>query len=292
MYYTAQARLIPTAAAEFYRKLTDGTVERQKPDGKEIVASMGRAKIDSAGVVRWSEVCYCPTPLEHERKTVYDRHFTELETEEVEGYVEYEGRSLMEYLATKDDQANDGDSEVRFCDSRQVRINLMNDVVVRPLEPVDSVKEITELLHLAYRSLAEIGFRYHATHQDESVTRKRMDRGRCFVATIDSEIIATITFYPPDKTSGSPWYDRPDIASFEQFAVHPDYQRLGIGSALIDTCEDRARQIGAVEMAIDTAEGATHLIDMYKKRGYRFIEYGDWDITNYRSVILSKPLTE
>ena len=105
MYYAIQARLIPSTAAELYRMLTDGTVAQQKPDGKEIVAALGRAKIDSAGVVRWSEVCYCPTPLEHERETVYDRHFAELETEEVEGYVEYEGQPLMEYLEAQSDMA-------------------------------------------------------------------------------------------------------------------------------------------------------------------------------------------
>ena len=32
------------------------------------------------------------------------------------------------------------------------------------------------------------------------------------------------------------------------------------------------------------------LIDYYQKRSYRFIEYVDWDVTNYRSVILSKSL--
>ena len=101
MYYTVRSRLIPNAAAELYRKLTDGTVERQQPDGKEIVSAMGRAKIDSAGIVRWREVCYCPTPLEHERETVYDRHFVELKTEEVKEYVEYDGQPLMKYLTTQ-----------------------------------------------------------------------------------------------------------------------------------------------------------------------------------------------
>ena len=168
----------------------------------------------------------------------------------------------------------------------------MKDFVVRPLEPTDSIKEITDLLHLAYRPLADMGFRYHATHQDESVTRKRIDRGQCFVVTIDSDIVATVTFYPPGKTRGSAWYERSDVASLEQFAVHPDYQCRGMGSALIETCENQARQVGAAEIAIDTAEDATHLIEMYKKRGYRFIEYVDWDITNYRSVVLSKSLTK
>ena len=98
MHYTVQARLIPGTGADFLRKLTDGTIGRQRPDGKEIVASMQRAVIDEEGVVRWSEVCYCPTPLLHERATVYDRHFTAIETQEVEEYVQFEGEAFMQYL--------------------------------------------------------------------------------------------------------------------------------------------------------------------------------------------------
>ncbi len=98
MHYTVTARHIAGTAAEFLRKLRDGTVESQKPDGKEIVASMSRAKIDDEGVVHWSEVCYCPTPLQHERATVYDHHFTDIQTEETEDPVEFEGRPFMEYL--------------------------------------------------------------------------------------------------------------------------------------------------------------------------------------------------
>ena len=99
MHYTVTARFDPTTAAEFHRLLTDGTIESQKPDGREIVASMKRAKIDENGIVRWSEVCYCPTPLEHERATVYDRFFDDIQTEEVEDYVELEGEDFMESLA-------------------------------------------------------------------------------------------------------------------------------------------------------------------------------------------------
>lgn len=99
MHYTVRARLIPETSADFLRKLTDGTVEKQKPYGMEIVASMKRAVIDEEGVVRWSEVCYCPTPLEQERANVYDQHFTGIETQEVEEYVQFEGEAFMEYLA-------------------------------------------------------------------------------------------------------------------------------------------------------------------------------------------------
>jgi hypothetical protein len=99
MYYTVTARLIPGTAADFLGKLADGTIESQKPDGKEIVASMKRAKIGDDGVVRWSEVCYCPTPLQHERATVYDNFFDNIQTEEVEDYVAFDGEPFMAYLA-------------------------------------------------------------------------------------------------------------------------------------------------------------------------------------------------
>ena len=99
MHYVVTARFVSDTAAEFHRLLTDGTVASQKPDGKEILSSMKRARIDEVGVVRWSEVCYCPTPLEHERATVYDRFFDDITTEEVEGYVEFEGEDFMEFLS-------------------------------------------------------------------------------------------------------------------------------------------------------------------------------------------------
>lgn len=100
MFYVVSAQLKPQGnAAEFYRKLTDGTILGQRPDGREIVESMRRARIAPSGVVRWSGMCFCPTPLEHERQTVYDHYFTDLKTEVVESYREFEGEPFMEFLA-------------------------------------------------------------------------------------------------------------------------------------------------------------------------------------------------
>jgi hypothetical protein len=48
--------------------------------------------------------------------------------------------------------------------------------------------------------------------------------------------------------------------------------------------------LGFSEIALDTSERAHHLIQMYEKRGYRFVEYFQWEVTNYRSVVLSKKL--
>jgi GNAT superfamily N-acetyltransferase len=106
----------------------------------------------------------------------------------------------------------------------------------------------------------------------------------------DGAVVGIITLAEAQATHGSPFYDRPDVASFGQFAVLPALQRQGIGSRLMDIVEARAREKGVIELALDTSEHAQALIAMYTKRGYRFIEYSKWDIVNYRSVILSKSL--
>jgi hypothetical protein len=55
-------------------------------------------------------------------------------------------------------------------------------------------------------------------------------------------------------------------------------------------CEREARRLGTTDLALDTAEGATHLIRWYEQLGYRTVDYTRWDVTNYRSVIMNKRL--
>ena len=100
MIYSVRARIIKDKMDDFYRKLTDGTIWNQKPDGKEIVNSMQRAKMIEPNVIQWSEICFCPSPLKHERETVYDNFFTDFETQVIEEYIEYEGDSFMDFLAS------------------------------------------------------------------------------------------------------------------------------------------------------------------------------------------------
>jgi hypothetical protein len=64
-----------------------------------------------------------------------------------------------------------------------------------------------------------------------------------------------------------------------------------LGARLLDWVEARATGCGAGEIALDTAEPALHLRSWYASRGYRLIEFAQWTHANYRSAIMSKPLT-
>jgi len=167
----------------------------------------------------------------------------------------------------------------------------VDGLLLRPLDPSDSLEALTELVHRAYAELAAMGLRYWATHQDVQDTARRAADGECVVAVSGPALVGTLTLMPPDRADGADWYARPEVASFGQFAVEPDRQRAGIGSMLLDWAEVRAAHLGASELALDTAESAHHLIAMYQRRGYRFIDHVDWrPHVNYRSVILSKTL--
>ena len=99
MIYIVKAKFDYDKAKEFHEKLTDGTIQRQQPDGPEMVNSMNRASIDDNGDVNWTELCYCPTPLKHERATVYDMYFTDMEIEPLKNHKQIEGKSFMEKLS-------------------------------------------------------------------------------------------------------------------------------------------------------------------------------------------------
>jgi len=168
----------------------------------------------------------------------------------------------------------------------------MPSFTIRELRDSDSIEELTDLLHRAYAGLGARGLQYLAVNQDAETTRRRVVGGECLVAEVENALAATITWHAPTQTGrGTPWYDRPDVATFGQYATDPAFQGRGIARALLDEVERRARAVGAAEIACDTAEPASDLIAMYDRRGYRIVGRTDWrPATNYESVILSKAL--
>ncbi len=166
------------------------------------------------------------------------------------------------------------------------------DILVRPWQDTDSLEELTDLLHRAYKMLADMGLRFLATHQDVETTRRRIEAGECFIAEQRGRIVGTITFYQAGAHSGCSYYTHPEVCHIGQLAVEPSLQRRGIANLLMNHVEEHARQIGFHEIALDTAETAHHLIDWYTRRGYRQVGFQQWDVTNYRSVILAKGLLD
>src|SRR6187549_1812688 len=99
-------------------------------------------------------------------------------------------------------------------------------IEIRLIEDGDSLETLTDLLNRAYAPLAAMGFRYLATHQDVSTTRRRTAKGECYLVLEGAVIVGTILLIPPSaRAPYCAWYDREDVAVLSQFAVEPQLQR-------------------------------------------------------------------
>ncbi|CAN5242063.1 hypothetical protein BH09BAC5_BH09BAC5_02740 [soil metagenome] len=165
-----------------------------------------------------------------------------------------------------------------------------SDITIRLLKDSDSLTELTFLLHKSYKALADQGFRFLATFQDEETTKLRIKNCECYIMLNGQKMIGTICYRSPIVKEEHEYFNKPFVASFGQFAIDPEFQHLGLGSKLVEMAEKCALRDNAEEIALDTAEGATELISFYKNRGYTFHSYAKWAITNYRSVILRKKI--
>lgn len=94
------------------------------------------------------------------------------------------------------------------------------------------------------------------------------------VADRDGEIVGTVTICPVQ----SPYAEigRAGESEFRFLAVVPSAWRTGVGEALVDACEQRARERGAsahVICVIDVNEAAHRL---YRRLGFQRLPERDW----------------
>jgi len=99
------------------------------------------------------------------------------------------------------------------------------DFIIRPEQPGD-IAAITHLTELAFRSHP------HSSHTEQFIIQALREAGVLTVSLVaerDTQIIGHIAFSPVQISDGSPhWY------GLGPMAVAPQYQRQGIGQALVN----------------------------------------------------------
>jgi ribosomal protein S18 acetylase RimI-like enzyme len=144
------------------------------------------------------------------------------------------------------------------------------------------VPSLRSLVNAAYKELSDMGLNYTATYQDEETTRQRMQKGRVFVLKLNGAIVATILF------SAENYFTKRKTAYVGQFGVSPELKKRGLGTLLMDYCEDLARAEGFEGLQLDTAQPAVHLVEWYKKRGYVVVGETHWEGKTYDSFVFEK----
>lgn len=148
----------------------------------------------------------------------------------------------------------------------------------------NDVSQIRTLVNLAYKELLDMGLNYTAATQDEAVTLERMSKGRTFVLVAQKQVVGTILFFKENH------FTQKNSAYVGQFAIAPELKRNGLGSIIMDFCEQLANDENYEAIQLDTAKPAKHLVDWYLRRGYKIVGELHWDGKTYDSFIFEKTL--
>lgn len=102
----------------------------------------------------------------------------------------------------------------------------------------------------------------------------RAEQAELWVAVEGDRLLGTVTSCPP----GSPWRElaREGEGEFRMLAVHPDARGRGVGAALAQLCEQRARAQGATAIVLSSLEAMREAHRLYERLGYRRTPERDW----------------
>jgi len=156
----------------------------------------------------------------------------------------------------------------------------------------ESIRKLTNFLDICYKARAKKGVNYLPDGQDEETTRRRVEGKEVWVSEIGHEIVGAFTITPPEKACGVWWYRQSGVAEVSQVAVHPAFRMLGLFSLLMDAAEQRALDMGSLELAGSVPSQRKRLIKAYTSRGARIVDYKWKKNARYGSVIWSKSLQD
>jgi ribosomal protein S18 acetylase RimI-like enzyme len=80
-------------------------------------------------------------------------------------------------------------------------------------------------------------------------------------------------------------------AKVTRMRVHPDYQRRGFGTAILERLEGRAAELGYTRLLLDTTVGQTAARALYEKHGYcetRRTRVHGFDVIIYEKSLASE----
>lgn len=162
----------------------------------------------------------------------------------------------------------------------------MNQSDQSSLSIIPSAAEDLELLlaltHRSYAGNRELGFHFYGSRETIEDVREVHAAGALWKLVDAGRLIGSIRLqeYP----------DHPGALYINRMCVEPSEQRRGLGNVLLRFAEAEAGRRGLGNLKLDTAKNFEKLVSWYARKGFRVISEIQWDVTNYRSVVMEKTL--
>lgn len=140
---------------------------------------------------------------------------------------------------------------------------------------IKSAKEIlTYLIRYNYSFIESIESR---VGELKIYSQKLFLHGNIYVAEKDGETLGIIIFYSNDKITKT--------AYITMIVVEDDCKGIGIGSTLLQKCEQVVKEVGMKKLKLEVDKDNIDAIKFYKTRGFMFL-----DKASERTLYLQKEL--
>ncbi|WP_225741165.1 GNAT family N-acetyltransferase [Halorussus halophilus] len=153
----------------------------------------------------------------------------------------------------------------------------MCELAIRRATAADA-KELTSVLHSAYRENRELGFPAKAESVTESEVAEWSQEARIYVAESDRELVGGVRL---EETE-------PERVKLSRLGVHEDWKGEGVGSRLLSHAEEVVREEDYETIWLTTPESHPYLPELYRRRGYEETEPYPLEYREYDEVVMEK----
>ncbi|WII71633.1 GNAT family N-acetyltransferase [Bdellovibrio sp. 22V] len=144
------------------------------------------------------------------------------------------------------------------------------------------VSSLRLLLNISYKELADQGWNFTGSYQDEAVTLKQVLERRVFVLCDEDELIGTVSVRDEN------WFTNRKSLYVGKLAILPRLKRQGLGGLLMNFAENLAKNEGYESLQLDTAKSAVHLIKWYQELGFQIVGGTQHQGKTYESLVFEK----
>ncbi|GAB3258654.1 GNAT family N-acetyltransferase [Nocardioides dilutus] len=145
---------------------------------------------------------------------------------------------------------------------------------IRRAEPRDhaAIGEVTVAAYADLDEAAEAG--YIEKLRDAAARDREAELWVATTSDTDDTVLGTVTVCH----DGSPWREigRGEEGEFRMLAVAPWAQGQGVGSALVELCINRFREVGAPRVVLSTLPSMHAAHRLYERHGFNRAPDRDW----------------
>jgi tRNA threonylcarbamoyladenosine biosynthesis protein TsaE len=133
------------------------------------------------------------------------------------------------------------------------------DLVVSVATDADA-PGMVDVIHAAFGARPPLDPPSTAIAETPASIRAQLAAGGGIYATVDGAPAGSILLHPDP--------DRPGLVSWHRVSVHPEFQRHGIATAMVDAALDHAAELGFDRSELVAREEITELIAFWQHRGF------------------------